>query len=78
MTANKPTLRDQLGGHVAPEAKAVAAFLTPLGAALVAWLVQRTGVELPYDPSAVEAFLTSIVTTVFVWAISNRRPSASP
>lgn len=72
MTESKPTLRDQLGAFVGPAAKAVAAFVTPLVAALVTPLVAGTGVPMPFEPSAFEAFVTAVVTAFLVWAIANR------
>lgn len=77
MTESRPTLRDQLGALVGPAAKAVAAFVTPLVAALIAWLVAATGVPMPFEPSAFEAFVTAVVTAVLVWAIANRPTSPS-
>lgn len=53
-------------------AKAVAAFVTPLLAALVAVLVEKTGVDLPFDPSASEAFIASAVTAIAVYVVANR------
>ena len=72
ITDTRPTLREQLAGQASTVAKAIAAFLAPIGAALVARLVRRTGIDLPYDPSAVEAFLTSTATALLVWATANR------
>jgi len=65
-------LRGQLAVFVGPVAKSIAAFIVPLLALGVAWVVERTGANLPYDPSAVEAAVTSIVTAVLVYLISNR------
>lgn len=65
-----------LKSAIGPIAKAVAAFVTPLVAALVAYIVERTGVEVPYDPSAVEALVTSVVTSALVWLIANSNRTA--
>ena len=48
-------------------AKAIAAFLMPIIAALLAWLLEATGINVPFDPSWVETVVLSVVTSVAVW-----------
>lgn len=53
-------------------AKAVAAFVTPFLVALIALLVERTGVDVPYDPDLIETTLVAVITSVATWAVANR------
>lgn len=56
-------------------AKAIAALVTPFAVAALAWLIDRTGVEVPYDPNLIETTIVAVVTSVATWAIANRPPA---
>lgn len=52
-------------------AKAITAALTPIVVALVAGLLDRAGIDVPVDPTAVETIVSSVVLAVLVWAVPN-------
>lgn len=52
--------------------KAITAALVPIVLALLAQLVQAIGVDIPVDPSAVEALVGAVVSAVFVWLVPNQ------
>lgn len=56
-------------------AKAVAAFVTPFIVFGLAWLIERTGVTVPYDAGLIESTIAGVLTSIAVWAISNRQPT---
>jgi hypothetical protein len=62
----------KLTDYIAPVAKAVAAFVTPLIVAALLWLVDRTGADYPINPDAINVGVTAIVTAIAVWAVRNR------
>ena len=53
-------------------AKAIAAFLTPLIVAALAWLLAATGVDVPFDPNWLETVVLSVITAIAVWAKPNK------
>ena len=55
-----------------PFAKAIAAFLTPIVLALIAWGLDAAGVDIPVEPTAVETVVTSIVSTLLVYLVRNQ------
>jgi hypothetical protein len=55
-----------------PVAKAVAAFLAPIVLALVVKGLDAIGADLNVEVGAVETIITSILTTVAVYATSNK------
>lgn len=57
-----------------PYAKAVAAFLTPIMLALVAWAAEAAGIDVPIDPTVAETVVTALVTTLLVYLVRNRQP----
>lgn len=57
---------------LAPYAKAIAALLTPVVVALLAWLADRAGVEGVPDPTAVGTAVTALVTGLLVYLVRNR------
>ena len=56
-----------------PMAKAVAVFVVAWVAAAVAWLTSTLGVEIAYDPDAVETAVTSILLAVVTYVTQNKR-----
>lgn len=65
----------KLTDYIPTIAKAVAAFVTPFAVALLAWLIEWTGADVPYDPAAIETFIVAAVTAFATWAIANRPPT---
>lgn len=62
---------DLLPAALKPIAKAVAVFVTTLLVAGLAWVVDRTGVDVPYDPDAIETVVTAILLAFVTWATTN-------
>lgn len=52
--------------------KAITAALVPIVLALLAKLIDAVGVDIPVEPSAVEALVGALVSAVFVWLIPNQ------
>lgn len=52
--------------------KAITAALVPIVLALLAQMVRAIGVDIPVDPSAVEALVGAVVSAVFVWLVPNQ------
>ena len=48
-------------------AKAMAAAVVPWVLAVLAWLTVASGVDIAYDPAAIEVFITSVVTALAVY-----------
>lgn len=55
-----------------PVAKAVAVFVAAWLAAAVAWITTTLGVEIPYDPNAVETVITSTLLAVVTYLTQNK------
>lgn len=55
-----------------PVAKAVAVFVVAWLAAAVAWITATLGVEIPYDPNAVETAITSILLAGVTYWTQNK------
>lgn len=62
----------KLTDYIPTAAKAVAAFVTPFVVYALAWLIEQTGADVPYDPAVIETTIVSVLTAVGVWAIANR------
>lgn len=60
-------ISDKLPAVVQPIAKAVAALVAPWIVFALAWLVNRTGIELPIDPPMIETAVASAIAAAFVW-----------
>lgn len=56
---------------VQPVAKAIAGLVAPWLVLALAWVVNRTGIELPIDPPVIETAITSGLAAVFVWWRAN-------
>lgn len=52
--------------------KAIVAALVPLVGALLAGALERAGVDVPVDPTAVEAVVAAIVSAIAVWLVPNK------
>lgn len=55
-----------------PIAKAVAVFIVTWLAAAVAWLTSELGVEIAYDPDALETVITSVLLAAVTYATQNK------
>jgi hypothetical protein len=53
-------------------AKALAALLVPYILMVLANMTEKTGIEVPFDPSWVETVILSVVTAIAVWWKRNR------
>lgn len=53
--------------------KAVTAALVPIVLALLAGALDRAGVDIPVEPSAVEAVVAAAVSAFFVWLVPNQQ-----
>jgi hypothetical protein len=64
----------KLTDYIPTIAKAVAALVTPFVVAALAWLIESTGVDVPYDARLIETTLVAVVTSIVTWAVANRPP----
>lgn len=53
-------------------AKAITAALVPIVLALVAKLANNAGVDVPVEPSAVEALVGAVVSALLVYLVPNK------
>lgn len=60
-----------MNDHLPVFAKAIAAFVLPLVLAAAAWLTERTGIEVPFDPTWVETIVLAALTAIAVYAVRN-------
>ena len=56
--------------------KAITAALVPIVLALLAKLITAIGVDIPVEPSAVEAIVGAVVSAIFVWLVPNHDAAA--
>lgn len=56
--------------------KAITAALVPIVLALLAKLITAIGVDIPVEPSAVEAIVGAVVSAIFVWLVPNHDTAA--
>lgn len=54
--------------------KAITAALVPIVLALLAQLIEAIGVDIPVEPTAIEAIVAAVVSAVFVWLVPNNPP----
>lgn len=62
---------DLLPAVLKPAAKAIATLVAGLIVAGLAWLIDRTGIDVPYDPSAIEAVVTSVALALVTYVTTN-------
>jgi len=62
---------DLLPAFLKPIAKAIAVLITSWMVLLVAWLVRKTGVEIPIDPSVVETLVYSLLLSAVTYLTTN-------
>lgn len=55
-----------------PIAKAVAVFVVTWLAAAAAWVAAELGVEITYDPDAVETVITSVLLAAVTYVTQNK------
>lgn len=62
---------DLLPGILKPIAKTVAVFIAAFIVRGLAWLIETTGVEVPYDPTAIETAIGAVLLAAVAWATQN-------
>jgi len=66
---------DLLPSILKPAAKAVAVFLVTWIVAVLAWVVDATAVEIPFDPAVAETVIYSLLLTAVTWLTTNLKES---
>ena len=59
-------------------AKAIAAFVVPFIAAGVAWVTERSGIDVAFDPSLAEQVVLALISAASVYGVTNKSPEPAP